>query len=292
MKGKCKKCGKHFDLDVYSGLCPKCGTYNGQHAEETDVSRYISGGYQGEEAHRQLHVRYGDTGHQTKRADPAPILPQGKRQDGQVSKSKIPLYPLVMVLLLILVPLCSEAVYKNWEKQYTKQLLEKEVAILQESAEGFLLFDREPLESSVRFEVLGAKVLRMEELDGGEMALAVVKARVSGEGYNFDARINQVALEYTYEGEHFYREMLSSYDLDEYMDKTGLTKQDLFSLYSIGNDGEQEGYFVFAIHAKAENPRLYLSVGSGQGAQVVFLEGTILLDSFWNADAGEVGEMP
>lgn len=27
MKVICKNCGKHFDYDIYSGLCPKCSTY-------------------------------------------------------------------------------------------------------------------------------------------------------------------------------------------------------------------------------------------------------------------------
>ena len=28
MKIRCKNCGKRFDAEMYSGLCPKCGTYN------------------------------------------------------------------------------------------------------------------------------------------------------------------------------------------------------------------------------------------------------------------------
>ena len=31
MKIRCSRCGKRFDADVYSGLCPKCGAYNGKH---------------------------------------------------------------------------------------------------------------------------------------------------------------------------------------------------------------------------------------------------------------------
>ncbi|MFR3251064.1 MAG: hypothetical protein ACLTQL_08405 [Eisenbergiella sp.] len=31
MKIKCSRCGKRFDADMYSGLCPKCGAYNGKH---------------------------------------------------------------------------------------------------------------------------------------------------------------------------------------------------------------------------------------------------------------------
>lgn len=264
MRGKCKKCGKHFDLEMYSGLCPKCGTYNGQHAEGTETSRYISGSYPGKESHKQL----------------------------QEPKRKLPVYMWMMLFLLVWIPICSQAAYANWEKQYSRQLLEKEVEILQESADGSLVFEKEPLESPVRFAVLEAGAFRTEELEEGEMALAVVKVRVSSEDYNFDARINQVALEYTYEGDPFYREMLSSYNLEEYLDKIGLAKQDVFSLYNIGNDREQEGYFVFAIHAEAENPKLYLSAGSGQGGQVVFLEGRIMLDSFWNANVPGAEETP
>lgn len=63
MKIKCKKCGKNFDPEIYSGLCPKCGTYNGVHMDETDLSQYLSSSYSGEEAHQKLHEMYGDTGH-------------------------------------------------------------------------------------------------------------------------------------------------------------------------------------------------------------------------------------
>lgn len=28
MKIRCKRCGKAFDVEMYSGICPKCGTYN------------------------------------------------------------------------------------------------------------------------------------------------------------------------------------------------------------------------------------------------------------------------
>ena len=34
MKIKCKNCGKRFDTEMYSGLCPKCGTYNAPDREE------------------------------------------------------------------------------------------------------------------------------------------------------------------------------------------------------------------------------------------------------------------
>ena len=34
MKIKCKKCGKRFDAEMYSGLCPKCGTYNGMSQQD------------------------------------------------------------------------------------------------------------------------------------------------------------------------------------------------------------------------------------------------------------------
>lgn len=64
---RCGRCGKHFDEEMYSGICPKCGHFNNRRTEY-DVSRYFSAkfddggktstGVQAAKQHEKLHEMY------------------------------------------------------------------------------------------------------------------------------------------------------------------------------------------------------------------------------------------
>ena len=64
---RCGRCGKHFDEEMYSGICPKCGHFNNRQAEY-DVSKYFSAkfddggktstGVQAAKQHEKLHEMY------------------------------------------------------------------------------------------------------------------------------------------------------------------------------------------------------------------------------------------
>lgn len=64
---RCGKCGKNFDEDMYSGICPKCGHFNNRQTEY-DVNKYISARFdegdkistsaQAAKQHEQLHRMY------------------------------------------------------------------------------------------------------------------------------------------------------------------------------------------------------------------------------------------
>jgi len=64
---RCGRCGKSFDEEMYSGICPKCGHFNNRRAEY-DVSRYFSAKFDGQEKvstsaqaakqHAKLHKMY------------------------------------------------------------------------------------------------------------------------------------------------------------------------------------------------------------------------------------------
>lgn len=64
---RCGRCGKHFDEEMYSGICPKCGHFNNKQAEY-DVSKYFSARFedgektstsaQAQKQHAELHKMY------------------------------------------------------------------------------------------------------------------------------------------------------------------------------------------------------------------------------------------
>lgn len=64
---RCGRCGKNFDEEMYSGICPKCGHFNNRQ-KEYDVSRYFSAKFddggkvstseQAAKQHEQLHRAY------------------------------------------------------------------------------------------------------------------------------------------------------------------------------------------------------------------------------------------
>lgn len=64
---RCRKCGKNFDEEMYSGICPKCGHFNNRQAE-IDVSEYFSAKFEDEgnvsadmqieKQHAKLHDMY------------------------------------------------------------------------------------------------------------------------------------------------------------------------------------------------------------------------------------------
>lgn len=53
---RCRKCGKNFDGEIYSGICPKCGHFNNRQAE-IDVSEYFSAKFEdGENASADMQI--------------------------------------------------------------------------------------------------------------------------------------------------------------------------------------------------------------------------------------------
>lgn len=64
---RCARCGKHFDEEMYSGICPKCGYFHSRQTEY-DVSKYFSAKFgdevktstseQAAKQHAELHRMY------------------------------------------------------------------------------------------------------------------------------------------------------------------------------------------------------------------------------------------
>lgn len=297
MKIKCKKCGKHFDPDMYSGLCPKCGTYNGTHMGDSDVSQYLSSGYQGEQEHIKLHEVYGDTGHDEMAhqnlhetydqgydvAHPAYEEIQGDVPFGSVSdmprrKKKRPGLTAVLAALLVLLPFLSLGFLRIWEAQAVEKFLTCEIEQVPLENGKTLVFSDELFRSPVEVTVVGMDLIeRPEHVKEGKV-LAAVRVKASSENYSYDARINKIALKYESGGNSFYQQPLGTYYLEVYLHGLGLTKDDMLTAYSLGNGEMQEGYWFFCIPVDAQDLELSIMASKGRGSQEAFLEGTIPLE--------------
>lgn len=273
---------------MYSGLCPKCGTYNGSHMADNDISQYLNSGYSAEDLHQQLHEQYGDTGHDAQAhrnlhetydqgfetAHPA----YDAKEAYTVPKKRRFRLTAVLAALLLIIPLVTTGYYQLWEKQKVQELLSGEIGqvILQDG--DTLVFAGEPLEAPVEVTVIGADIIEDEALSTIGLVLVAVKGSAFSERYSFDAKVSKVALKFEHDGKIFYQQAISSYDMEEYLPQFGLTKEDMLPTFGVGNGGEQEGYWFFCMQKAAVNPELVLMAGKGSGDDIIFLEGTIPLD--------------
>lgn len=293
MKIRCKSCGKHFDPEVYSGLCPKCGTYNRIQGDES--SRYYSSGISGEEAHRRLHEAYGDTGHAAdahgrlheRYGDAGHVEDDHERlhdryEDtghtaGQGRARRIPALTIALAVLLVLIPAIFHLNFRFFEKRTAQTFLDQEIEEIF-PVDHTLVFAGAPFEEPVTVEVLRMEALQAEGLAAEGKRLLAVWLRACCEGYNFDAAVNRAVLGYELEGIPFYVEPVDYWHAEEYLYGSGLSRRDILSTYSLGDEEEQEGCFLFLLPENGEKLSLLLMAGKGEGDSLLFKEGTIPLD--------------
>lgn len=301
MKIKCSKCGKRFDLDVYSGICPKCGAYNGVHAEGSDISQYLSSGYSGEEAHRQLHKAYGDTGHDPDAhrklhdtydrsyGDAHPVY--AGQTDGKLhpagsavktARQKKSGYAAVIVLcfLLVLVPAITVYCYQQMKKEIIQERMNVEISQVTAENGNTIVFEQEPFVYPLTVSVAGQERIEPDEFAEEGKVLLVVKVSAASESYNRDAWIENVFLGYRYGGNDCYQKPMDFYSMSEINSwPFGLADSELLSPYSygFGNGEREEGYWFFVIPQDAENPELIFETATGEG--IVFSQGTISLEN-------------
>lgn len=241
MKTKCKKCGKRFDPEVYSGLCPKCGTYNGSH----------SSGFSPQPS------EYGEAENGAgKSAENNAALEKRGRQDRSVA-NKI---PVLLMLLLLAVPAAGFITFQVKETELREAQCLGLEKIPEVKPEGNKLYFKNSL---LKYPIsVTAEQAGFAEFDGlpAETAFFVVRARIESEehGYNFDAEIGGIYLSYETEGRMYYRKPLSEYDIPEVASTYGLTGKDLLSVYSVGGGAPEEGYWLFPVDENAAHPVLLL----------------------------------
>ncbi|MDO4333882.1 MAG: hypothetical protein Q4C58_14520 [Eubacteriales bacterium] len=264
MKIKCKKCGKRFDWDVYSGICPKCAAYNKTHAADSGILQEPAGSYSKEEDRRQLHETDGDTGHDAG----AP-----GRQSGSLAVK-------ILIFLLALIPFLSVICYREIRKETIQERMNAEIIQIVPEEGNTLVFDQPPFLYPVTVSVLGQQREEPEEFEEGNKVLLAVKISAFSEGYNTDAYIRNVFLGYRYEGNDFYQKPMDFYSMSE-IDSWpfGMSNSELLPEdgYALGNGEKEEGYLFFGIPKDAREPELILEADRGDG--IIFLQGTISLEN-------------
>ena len=115
MKIKCKNCGKRFDTEMYSGLCPKCGTYNAP--DQGEAVQAAAGG-------------------RTVRKEKVPT-----------GKSRAFRFP-VWLFLFLLLPALTWGGWSVWKISFAGKLRggEGEIARVQPLGAGELVLEGDPLE--------------------------------------------------------------------------------------------------------------------------------------------------
>lgn len=301
MKIKCRKCGKRFDQDIYSGICPKCGVYNGFCEGGSDISQYLSSSYSGEEAHRQLHEDYGDKGHDgsahrklhdtyDRGYETAHPVYEGqkdtKKQSGELASEPVGRkkngFTAVKLLcfLLVLAPVVTAFSYQAMKKETLQERLGAEIAQIPAGDGNTLVFDRAPFAYPVTVSVLGQEQEELEEFSEWGKVLLVIKASAVSEGYSGDARIENIFLKYRYEGRECYLKPMDFYSMSEMNAwPFGMANSELLPTvpYGFGNGEKEEGYWFFGIPKGAQNAELLLEAAQGEG--IVFLQGTISLEN-------------
>lgn len=271
MKIKCKKCGKRFDAEMYSGLCPKCGTYNGmsqQDGREQPVSVNP-----GTEPDRGVHRekpgwRSAEAGHADGKETPA------KSGNGRHRSRRFP----VLLCLFLILPAVTAAGWFLWKRGYVEQLRGGEIYRIQASGPDELIFEGAPLEHPILVSLEGMDRVFLEGLIPDGMQLICVKAAIFAEAYNFDAGLQDVSLKYIHDGDVFYREPLYADAIQTCLYVLGLSEEDELSTYNPGNGEAESGYWFFLADEDAENLELVLIVENRDYPYRAAMEGRIPLD--------------
>lgn len=259
MKIKCRKCGKKFDSDVYSGLCPKCGTYNGKHM-------YDSGAFDSIKTSGQ------------EKDIPKPQAVYREPQKGGNSRAHLVFLAFAVPAALLVIPFLLAMVNLEWKREYLRQAIQTEHTVQKGEWESTLVLDGEYLESPVELTVLEGGRVNLQAKMPPEVALYGIRMEVSSEKYSFDGRLDEVYLSYESEGNVYYKKPLNSYGMRDYLAQLGLTEDDILYSYALGNGKAEEGYLFFLVDEQARHIGLLAQAHGGEEPQKVFAEGFIDLD--------------
>ena len=282
-KIRCVKCRKNFDPDLYSGLCPKCGAYNGRKMNDAALEHYVSTAGQGEKEHRELHEKY-DRSYE----DAHPDHGSQSRTDRRRSE-KSPLQKLVraMFMTVAVMAVLVIAVYLATTVSYRKQAESSFPEVLSPQAPGYVVFDHVMLHSPIEVRVHSAGIAEeIEELEG--KSIYVISVGGGSSAYNYDTSLENIYLRYECEGNVFYERPLDSYSLLDFCRKYEIWEEEVFSGYELSSETYEEGYLIFITDTDACDHRLLLQLTRDEAPAVILQEAEICLDELpapeWNAE--------
>lgn len=264
MKIRCRRCGKRFDADVYSGLCPKCGAYNGKHMAGYEEA--VNEREKTEKTWRQEQQKAEQAVSESRSRTDVPEKPKAAKQTAIKQKAGAE-GAWKMLAAALLIPVAAALVFQIWKNIYFQERISAAENIVRESGDAEVtVIEGGNLESPIYTAVLGMEQFSSDEVPEGWHLEGIYMAS-SSNGYNSREQINDLQLGYEVGNEVFYQKTVSRYDLEYMIDDWGIDANEILSEFDF-NYGESLGYLIFMVRDGAENRELILELDDGISGSV------------------------
>lgn len=264
MKIRCSRCGKRFDADVYSGLCPKCGAYNGKHMAGYEEA--VNEREKTEKTWRQEQQKAEQAVSESRSRTDIPEKPKAAKQTAIKQKAGAE-GAWKMLAAALLIPIAAALVFQIWKNIYFQERISAAENIVRESGDAEVtVIEGGNLESPIYTAVLGMEQFSSDEVPEGWHLEGICIAS-SSNGYNSREQINDLQLGYEVGDEVFYQKTVSRYDLEYMIDDWGIDANEILSEFDF-NYGESLGYLIFMVRDGAENRELILELDDGISGSV------------------------
>lgn len=264
MKIRCSRCGKRFDADVYSGLCPKCGAYNGKHMAGYEEA--VNEREKTEKTWRQEQQKAEQAVSESRSRTDIPEKPKAAKQTAIKQKAGAE-GAWKMLAAALLIPVAAALVFQIWKNIYFQERISAAENIVRESGDAEVtVIEGGNVESPIYTAVLGMEQFSSDEVPEGWHLEGICIAS-SSNGYNSREQINDLQLGYEVGDEVFYQKTVSRYDLEYMIDDWGIDANEILSEFDF-NYGESLGYLIFMVRDGAENRELILELDDGISGSV------------------------
>ena len=277
MKIRCSRCGKRFDADVYSGLCPKCGAYNGKHMAGYEEA--VNEREKTEKTWRQEQQKAEQAVSESRSRTDIPEKPKAAKQTAIKQKAGAE-GAWKMLAAALLIPIAAALVFQIWKNIYFQERISAAENIVRESGDAEItVIEGENMEYPVYTAVLGMEQFASDEVPEGWHLEGICIAS-SSSGYNSKEKVNDLQLGYEVGDEVFYQKTVSRYDLEYMIDDWGIDANEILSEFDF-DYGESLGYLIFMVRDGAENRELILELDDGISGSVSRQVSIALNDVEW-----------